>query len=53
MRTLRRLSPLAALLVLTGLVTTPARAQVFEFYPYDEENVESLDTVNRAAGAVS
>jgi hypothetical protein len=33
---------LTAVLVLVGLVSTPARAQVFEFYPYDEDNDESL-----------
>lgn len=37
---------LTAVLVLVGLVSTPASAQVFEFYPYDENNDESLDSVD-------
>jgi len=39
---------LTTLLALAGLASTPARAQSFTFYPYDENNVESLDTVEIA-----
>ncbi len=42
---------LIAVLGLLGLMATPARAQTFEFYAYDETNTESLDSIDFAEWA--